>query len=275
MLSSALRERIIKAAQAAYQLSDHPVIMDQQLFNLFGPNYYEWLPETLAIEMTRMGYDREANKEVFSMAHAIQIAVGNILPYEDWFAFEKVGWGLTGYEPDFELFQPLTLPQVYVVVDILALWSDRDDWDRTKEGLGLESLFNDEVWTYIAALFIHEKIPFVPPPYAHLQKLVTRHLHVSPELYEQDYYGGGEYPQTLLLKGCETAVERSRERQIEESARLETIGALAKFGPGTSRPTSSERAKAQEPGAEKAEQGQKPQYEQEAQNVPAAASQTS
>lgn len=201
-----------------YEFSDHPIVLDQQLFSLYGPEFYEWMPDVLRIEMYRKGC---RDDKLFAMAHGVQLGAGTIVPFEDWFAFEKTTWALTGYAPNFKMLQPPTLPQLYVSVDILSYWSERDTWDRTKEGLGLESLFNDEVWGYVSSLFANEKIPFIPPPYAHLQARVQALVKVPPQKYEEDYYGDQALPQTLELRACEAAVERSRERLVEESARLQ------------------------------------------------------
>lgn len=201
-----------------YEFSDHPIVLDQQLYSLFGPEYYEWLPDVLRIEMYRKGC---RDDKLFTMAHGVQLGAGTIVPFEDWFAFEKETWALTGYAPNFKQLQPPTLPQVYISIDILSYWSDRDTWDRTKDGAGLEGLFNEEVWGYVSSVFAHEKIPFTPPPYSHLQPSVRKLLHIPPDAYTADYYGDQKLPQTLMLKSCEAAVERSRERLVEESARLQ------------------------------------------------------
>jgi len=191
--------------------SSHPIILDQQLFNMFGHEYYTWDPAVLLIEMKTRG---AADIGTESAANAIQLALGTTAPYEDWFVFEKTVWGLTEYPPAFKYVQPPSINQLYVACSTMWYW--RKAGEAPQED-GYSSLFNEEVLDYIAALFIENRIPYVAQPFSFCQKLVTKHLRVDPVLYEEDYHGEKQLPQSSILQGCEAGVARFYERMGEDT----------------------------------------------------------
>lgn len=117
--------------------SIHPVVVDALLLHQFGPNVYEWEPETLWREM-QLTWSAFPNAENRDCIQTVRVIHTNTRFTYDWFTFEKVVMGLNVLPVLFTQGQKPTLGQVLAAVDAINIIR--------------KVTFNDEVARYVAAV---------------------------------------------------------------------------------------------------------------------------
>lgn len=138
----------------------HPVVLDLAMLRAFGPEWLEWVPETIWHEVTRVFKPSSISELAKAKVQCIQTIRVSEKPWNSWPVFEKVVQVLNGNLPDWEVMQAPSLEHLYAGVDIL-------DQIEKKE-------FSDEVKAYMAAAVLHEDVFFVPPPLDIIQPEVAQ-----------------------------------------------------------------------------------------------------
>lgn len=126
----------------------HPVALDILLLRAYGPNAYDWEPETLFLEIERgmraspPQYNRDALQTV-RLLHCSDAFS------RDWYLFEKVVMGLNNIPVNFVMGQKPTVGQVMAAIDAIKIIRPLP--------------LSDEVRIYVAAVVREDAVYPVPP----------------------------------------------------------------------------------------------------------------
>ena len=182
------------------------VVLSHRLPHVFGNDAWTWHPQTMEEELERtFGFVDEIN---IQKVHALQVLFASDAPKNDWLAFEKVIHGLIGNETLFRTMQRPTPQQLFLGVDIIL--SIDPDFLREIE---------DEVISYIAAVFADAELPWVPPPFSErpeIQERVIELTDTDPTPFEQDYHGPKREPASKMILQCYNVVTSDREARQQE-----------------------------------------------------------
>lgn len=98
--------------------TSHALDLGRACLSLFGSDFLEWEPKTVYESIAEAGYGNipEANAVKIN---AFRVCFNTIMPWTDWEVFEKVGHGLIGATPNFEVREPLTVAECMNTVRLL------------------------------------------------------------------------------------------------------------------------------------------------------------
>ncbi len=98
--------------------STEALVLGKACLSLFGVDFLEWEPKTVYQSLKERGFGvvprANANK-----INAFRTAYNTLLPWVDWEVFEKVGHGLLGSDPNFELREPLEVAECMYTIKTL------------------------------------------------------------------------------------------------------------------------------------------------------------
>lgn len=149
----------------------HPMAIVMVLLEKFGPEWFDWEPETLRAEIFATFNTSSISEHNWQKIQAVRTAMMTYGPWREWQIFEKVMQALNNNVPRFDIAQPCTLSQLMFGVDTLNSL-------RREE-------FEDEIAGYVAACAFEEGVFYVPPPLEFAQKKLAtpyyRCLHCGNE----------------------------------------------------------------------------------------------
>lgn len=96
----------------------HAVSLGGACLSIFGTDFLEWEPKTVYESLEEAGYGRVPEANAVKI-NAFRVCFNTIMPWTDWEVFEKVGHGLLGSTPNFEVREPLTVAECMNTVRIL------------------------------------------------------------------------------------------------------------------------------------------------------------
>jgi hypothetical protein len=146
----------------------HPIVVDVALFELFGPEWVSWDPDSTfaALERQLRTSVSRANKQ---RIYGLSVFHSNHAYWEDWRAFEAISWSFSGKQVDLAQLTPLT--------PIVALYGY-----KTARLMDSSSQFSDEVQAYLTGVFIHDQYSLAPPELSFIQ---DRIFQAKPQTKER------------------------------------------------------------------------------------------
>lgn len=145
----------------------HPVVLDLYLLNAFGPEWYDWDPNTVwaeAIRVTGSPNVSEVNRHKIQAIRAVHMTNAS---FRRWELFEKIIAAFNGVVPRFDIVQKPDLGQLLSGVDSMITLR--------------QELFSDEVTRYIAAAVMTDGVFWVPDPLTFVNPFLKAR---QPELHE-------------------------------------------------------------------------------------------
>ena len=94
------------------------LVLGKACLSLFGTPFLEWEPKTVYESLRERGYGQVPRVNATKI-NAFRVAYNTLLPWTDWEVFEKVGHGLLGEVPNFELREPLEVSECMYTVRTL------------------------------------------------------------------------------------------------------------------------------------------------------------
>ena len=98
--------------------TSHALDLGKSCLAMFGTDFLEWEPRTVYESLAEMGYGAVPEANAVKI-NAFRVCFNTIMPWTDWEVFEKVGHGLLGNTPNFEVREPLTVAECMNTVRIL------------------------------------------------------------------------------------------------------------------------------------------------------------
>lgn len=125
-------------------------------------DWLTWEPITVYDALEEMGVGRisEVNASKLNAMRTIHLSP---VAWTDWDCFEKVGKGLTGFVPNFELVEPLSIVQCMIAVFTMNNFK--------------EVKFSSEVVGYIASCAKHEELEYLPDPLSFVQTTLCKPMY--------------------------------------------------------------------------------------------------
>lgn len=132
------------------------------LFNKFGPEWLEWLPEVV----NKTLFNQDMDNILTDKIQAIRVCYKTDAPWTEWDIFENVGKAFNHQKTHFGFIQPLTLGECVSTSEIMSKL-------RPKEK------FSDEVLSYIGSVAASEDYLYIPENYkaAKGQKYLDKFVH--------------------------------------------------------------------------------------------------
>jgi hypothetical protein len=123
------------------------LVLGAACLKLFGVDFLTWEPKTVYESLKERGFGTVPRANA-SKINAYRVAYNTLLPWVDWEVFEKLGHGLLGASPNFELREPLEVSECMYLVRTL-------NRIRTIE-------FSYDVRAYIASCAKLEELEYLP-----------------------------------------------------------------------------------------------------------------
>lgn len=145
--------------QAFTNRDTHPLVLHDILQQQYGPQYAEWEPETLWVEIDRdYGSCSAPNK---NKIQAVRTALMAPFSVTQWELFEILACGLEGIPPKFDYIQKVPPPRgMFAARSINRLYS--------------KPVLGDEVMRYMAASFVSDGYLYAPSDLADANKYMVR-----------------------------------------------------------------------------------------------------
>lgn len=128
----------------------HPFVLDLALLKKYGPEWMQWEPEVLEIRIlndfkTKTLSDLNADKLMAIASLHLRDEF-----WKEWQVFTPCALALSGYIPDFQVIQGITVPQAMIAVDIANKLRTGVEWSL-------------EMKTYLSVVHLHDGM-FCPIP---------------------------------------------------------------------------------------------------------------
>ena len=94
------------------------LVLGKACLKLFGTDFLEWEPKTVYESLKARGFGTVGRANATKI-NAFRVAYNTLLPWVDWEVFEKVGHGLLGSTPNFELREPLDVSECMYAIRTL------------------------------------------------------------------------------------------------------------------------------------------------------------
>lgn len=144
----------------------HPVVVDALLLKRFGPEYYEWEPETLIREI-KVEFRATPSSPNMDCIQAVRTIHTSLRFSWDWFVFEKICAGLNNVPVLFSEGQQPTLGHILAAVDAINGSPEGRPAIRPVK-------FGDDVRKYIAAVIRSDGAYPVPPTLSFCEEFVPK-----------------------------------------------------------------------------------------------------
>lgn len=108
----------------------HPIIIDIALLRKYGPEWFEWEPETLEVRIPQDFKTQTVSDINLSKANAIKALHMVDTFWQRWEVFTWCGMPFNGEFPDFEIMQVPTAAQAAVAVDIANRIRQDVEWSE-------------------------------------------------------------------------------------------------------------------------------------------------
>jgi len=128
----------------------HPLVLDLYLVQNFGPEYYEWEPETLWTEAMRVSQAPNVSEVNRNKIQAVRTVHLTDTTFQRWEVFEKIIAALNGIVPRFNVMQQPDLGQLMFGVDVMS---------QLRGGK-----FSEEIARYTASCLLTDGICYAPKP---------------------------------------------------------------------------------------------------------------
>lgn len=141
-------ELVTQYAKIFGRQDTHPLVVDLALYELFGPEWLAWDPDSVFLALER----RLANpisQAARNRVYALGVVHANHAYWQDWRAFEVCNWALSGKQVDLVQATPLTTTVMLYGV-------------RTSRWLDDKPRFSDEVQAYAAAVLLEDQFSLAP-----------------------------------------------------------------------------------------------------------------
>lgn len=147
---------------AADDSNPHVFALHNMLLRTLGPEWVEWLPETLWASL-----HEEPSRGVKDKILALQLALKTNRPWVEYEVFEKLSTAFNGEVPHQSILEPQQPAECLLTVHVLHT-------------LRADEKFSDEVYAYIAACFAHEGFLHVGslPEMQPVQKFLDEMNHI-------------------------------------------------------------------------------------------------
>lgn len=96
----------------------HSLDLGRACLKLFGNDFLEWEPKSVYLSLRELGYGQVPEYSAVKI-NAFRVCLNTLMPWTDWEVFEKVGHGLLGNTPNFDLREPLTVAECMNTINIL------------------------------------------------------------------------------------------------------------------------------------------------------------
>ena len=96
----------------------HALDLGRACLNLFDTDFLEWEPKSVYQSLKEQGFGDLPESNAVKI-NAFRVCFNTIMPWTDWEVFEKVGHGLLGTTPNFDLREPLTVAECMNTVNVL------------------------------------------------------------------------------------------------------------------------------------------------------------
>jgi len=128
----------------------HPFVLDLALLRKYGPDWLQWEPEVLELRILSDFRTNSLSELNADKLQAIRVVHLRDEFWKEWQVFTPCALALSGYAPDFEVIQGLTVPQALIAVDTVSRLRAGVEWSL-------------EVKTYLSVVHLHDGM-FCPIP---------------------------------------------------------------------------------------------------------------
>jgi hypothetical protein len=112
-------------------------------------DWISWEPITVYQELARLGLGKITELNACKL-NSVRTLFTSPIAWTDWEAFEKVGHGLTGFIPNFQQIEPLSIGQCAIAIYTMNAIK--------------EIPLADEVIGYVASCAKHQELTYLPKP---------------------------------------------------------------------------------------------------------------
>lgn len=137
----------------------HPVSLCMGLLEEFGPDWFEWEPETLRKEILASFKADSISEHNWQKIQAVRALTRTVGFWEEWHIFEKLLQALNNNIPRFDIAQRCTVAQLMAGVSTA-------NTVRKEE-------YGDEIQRYVAACAVDEGVTYLPPPLDFAQEVLS------------------------------------------------------------------------------------------------------
>jgi hypothetical protein len=127
----------------------HPIVLMLLLLDKYGQEYLEWHPDVLKMTLERDGI--ALSNKVWNKILAGRVVLMSPSPWRQWEVFHWVSRALSGESPNFVFYEEAEIGHLVVGMEIMKLVDPKRQTSY-------------EVDKFVAAVFKHEGIPFIPAP---------------------------------------------------------------------------------------------------------------
>lgn len=137
----------------------HPVTLMMALLEKFGPEWFDWEPETIRSEIAVTFNSPVIGEHSWQKIQAVKALTNTVGFWKEWHIFEKILQSLNNNVPRFDIAQRCTLAQLMAGVDIA-------NTVRKEE-------YEEEIQRYVAACAVDQGITYLPPPLDFAQEMLS------------------------------------------------------------------------------------------------------
>lgn len=127
----------------------HPLVLTLMLLDLYGQEYIEWDPEVLRATLERD--DIHTSNAVWTKILAARVLLNSPSPWRQWEVFHWTALGLAGESPNFVYLEEPEMGHLVVAAELMRIVDPRRET-------------SEDVDKFIAGVFQHENMPYIPPP---------------------------------------------------------------------------------------------------------------
>jgi hypothetical protein len=143
----------------------HPLTLNLYLTKHFGPEWWEWEPETLTSAISRE-FNKTCSENTWNKIQAVRtVHVAPGLVFDEWECFLPVITALNNVIPDFNVLQFPSPARLYNGVGII-------------KAIDSEETFSDEIQRFVASCLLHESIIYAPGDLSFCQTFLNRPYYV-------------------------------------------------------------------------------------------------
>jgi rubrerythrin len=129
------------------------------LLEEFGPDWFEWEPETLKSEILTSFKASSVSEHNWQKIQAVRALTRTVGFWEEWHIFEKIVQALNNNVPRFDIAQRCTMAQLMAGVSIANTVR--------------KEIYGDEIRRYISACAIDEGVTYLPEPLSFAQEVLS------------------------------------------------------------------------------------------------------
>ena len=144
----------------------HPVVLDIQLLDKYGTDWFEWEPETLWSEIMDDFRSPSISDHVRSKIQAVRTIHISDWVFKKWEVFCPVIQALNNNIPDFEIMRKPTISQLFAGVDMMTMVRNDEE-------------FSQEVQQFCGAALLDDGVVAAPQPVSFCQDEI---LQIQQEL---------------------------------------------------------------------------------------------